>query len=442
MIPSLKVIRLEAVDFKRLEAVAIDTDTTKPIVLTGDNAQGKSSILDAIMWALTRKGTDKPVREGAEETTVCVKLRDGNDKVYHIKRRGKDGKDALQIKTEDGQMPKPQTFLDSLIGNLAFDPEAFSRMKPKEQAEMLREAVGLDVSDLEESYKGVYAQRTEAKRAKDSAEKVFKACPIVAGGPRTETNVADLIKEQNEIREKLTAANTAIDRSDQLKERTNECEEEVREAEKALDEAKARLKNASAQFKAALEEAAELANEKGPMTQRLEEVDEEINGLSEHNTNIRQHNQQIEDRKAKESTYKETLQRHKDLDDKVKAIVKEKEDRIKAAEFPIDGLSIDGDTVTINKVPFADLNTAERIKMSASIAIAQNPNLRIIFVREGALVNKANLKMLEELAQQHDMQVWIEKFQEDPGESGLHIEAGSITHVDGEEAENSQLTLI
>lgn len=439
---TLKVIRLEAVDFKRIEAVAIDTDTTKPIILTGDNAQGKSSILDAIMWALTRKGTDKPVRDGAEEATVALTLRDGSNKTYTIKRRAKDGKDALQIKTEDGQMPKPQTFLDSLIGNLAFDPEAFTRMKPKEQADMLREAVGLDVSDLEERYKTAYAQRTEASRTKDQAEKLYKACPIVAGAPKEEANVADLIAEQDKLRETIIEANGAMDKVEGKKGMLNHAEGEVKDLEDQLARAKDRLEKAKTEYKEALEKADKLIKDKAPATQRLEEVAEQIKGISDHNAAIRDHNRQIEERQQKEQAYKVAIKRHKELDDEVKAILKEKEDRIKSAKFPIDGLSIDEDTVTINNVPFSDLNTAERIKISASIAIAQNPSLRIIFVREGALVNRANLKVLEELAQKHDMQVWIEKFQEEPGESGLHMVAGSVTHIDGKESGPTQLELV
>ena len=110
--------------------------------------------------------------------------------------------------------------------------------------------------------------------------------------------------------------------------------------------------------------------------------------------------------------------------------------------MPIPGLAITDDVVTLNGVPFADLNTAQRIQVSAMIAMAQNPTLKVIFVREGALISRSNLAVLQDLADKKGYQLWIEKFQEEAGSTGLHIVEGHVEQIDGKPAPAAQLSLI
>lgn len=63
--------------------------------------------------------------------------------------------------------------------------------------------------------------------------------------------------------------------------------------------------------------------------------------------------------------------------------------------------------------------------------MAQNPKLKVILIREGALVNKTNMKVLTDLAAIGGYQLWIEKFQEEASSDGLHITDGHISHVNG-----------
>ena len=49
---SIKINRLEAENIKRVKAVMIEPTADGLTVIGGNNRQGKSSVLDAIMWAL------------------------------------------------------------------------------------------------------------------------------------------------------------------------------------------------------------------------------------------------------------------------------------------------------------------------------------------------------------------------------------------------------
>jgi DNA repair exonuclease SbcCD ATPase subunit len=439
----MKLVRLEILDFKRISAVAIDADSGNPIILSGDNGQGKSSCLDAIEWALTRSGTEQPIRNGAESTTVALTLSDGATRTYTVKRKQKGSNAYLDITSEDGsKMPSPQKFLDAMIGNLAFDPEAFTRLKPKEQADALRLAVGLDTSDLDQAYKEAFAARTEANRAKDNAEKIFKACPVVAGAPREKQSAAGLIAERDKLNAEIRTAEAAAE----LLEETQECivaqHEKIATLEAQLQQARAylaKLQQDNEQQEASCRdrEAATAGHQA-----KVAAIDAALTNLDAANSEIDAHNRALDDRRAKEEAYRNALKRATDLDAEVKRIQAEKEARIAAAKFPVPGLAIEDDTVKVNDVPFSDLNTAERIKVSTLIAMAQNPELKVIFVREGALVSRANLAVLAALAEQHGMQVFIEKFSEEPEEDSIHLEDGHITHVNGTAAPAQQLQLV
>lgn len=439
----MKLIRLEALDFKRLSAVAIDADTQNPIVLTGDNGQGKTSVLDAIMWALTRSGVEKPIRNGAESATVALTLSDGSSRTYTVRRKAKGANAYLDITAEDGsKMPSPQKFLDAMIGNLAFDPEAFTRLNAKQQAEALRQAVGLDTTDLDTAHKAAYAQRTEANRVKDIAEKAYKGCPVVSNQPLEPKDAAALVKQRDTLDADLRMRDTAVDALEQCDERISQCQVHIKSLEEKLRtvrEALAQHEEERVAYELSVTKRTEATKDH---EERIAKLNEELAGITEHNAKITEHNRQIEDRNTKHAAYQTALKRATELDNEVKRIVSEKEQRIAAAKFPVPGLAIEDDTVMVNNVPFSDLNTAERIKISTLIAMAQNPQLKVIFVREGALVSRANLAVLADLAKEHEMQIFIEKFNEEPEDDSIHIEDGSVTHINGKPAEAQQLTLV
>lgn len=437
----MQITRLEIVDFKRIEAAAIDCDGN-PIILTGDNGQGKSSILDAIVYALQRTGTGKPIRDGQEGCTVALTI-EGTEQTLHIKRRAKGENAYLDVTDAEGKkIPSPQKFLDALIGNLAFDPEAFTRLKAKEQADALRIATGLDTSDLDEAYKIAFSKRTDANRAKESAEKVYNACPVAAGGKREKQSASALITERDQLSKEVMEAEKSAKLYEEAEEAIVEKHQLIQELEQKLAQARgdlAKMQGGQKDHKQALEK--RIAATQGHR-ERLAAIDATLADLDAANTDADAHNRLIDDRAAKQETYKSAIGTAKKLDDEVKRLVAEREERIAAAKMPIPGLTIEDDTVLLNNVPFADLNTAERIKVSAMIAMAQNPTLRVIFVREGALMSRANLAVLRDLAEQHGVQLWIEVFSETAGAEGLHIVEGLISQKDGKPAPAAEFALM
>jgi hypothetical protein len=113
------------------------------------------------------------------------------------------------------------------------------------------------------------------------------------------------------------------------------------------------------------------------------------------------------------------------LNSKMEAIDTEKIDALKAAKFPIKGLSISDDGVTYNAVPFKQCSSAERLRVSIAIAMAMSPKLRVIRIVDGSLIDSKNMAIIESMCKDNDYQCWIEKVDES-GKIGIYIEDGEV----------------
>jgi recombinational DNA repair ATPase RecF len=155
----MNIIEMNITNVKRIVAVHIEPETGDHVVLTGDNGQGKSSILDAVYLALTNKGLEDPIRHGTSRASIKLHI-DGAEGNFWIERNISRKSNTLRVYPENGEDIKaPQRFLDGLIGTLAFDPLEFMRMDAEHQAEMIRRLVGIDTTAIDQEYATLYAQR-------------------------------------------------------------------------------------------------------------------------------------------------------------------------------------------------------------------------------------------------------------------------------------------
>ena len=157
----MKIVALEAENIKHIRAVSIEPDGSL-VVIGGKNEQGKSSVLDSIQYALAGQASipSQPIRSGQKKASIKLDL--GDIEVFRtFTQKGT----RLVVKNKDGStFASPQTMLEKLLGNLAFDPLKFSRMGPKEQLETLKQVVGLDFDSLNVQYRQLFDKRTDINR--------------------------------------------------------------------------------------------------------------------------------------------------------------------------------------------------------------------------------------------------------------------------------------
>ncbi len=102
-----------------------------------------------------------------------------------------------------------------------------------------------------------------------------------------------------------------------------------------------------------------------------------------------------------------------------------KADMLEQASFPVQGLSFDEEGVLYNGIPFEQASGAERLRVSTAIGIALQPELKVLLIRDGSLLDDKNLEMLRLMAEEHNAQIWLERVGDNDNASVI-IEDGLI----------------
>jgi chromosome segregation ATPase len=150
------------------------------------------------------------------------------------------------------------------------------------------------------------------------------------------------------------------------------------------------------------------------------EITKKISEASTINAKIRANNVVIT-AKAEETRLSELYsERGKDI----KRLEESKASLLASAPLPIKGISVNAIMqVTYNGVPISDLSTAEKVKIGAAIAVAQNPKATIILVDDVSLLDTDNLSMLHDICK--DFQIW-QVLNDSTGKEGFFIEEGIL----------------
>jgi hypothetical protein len=405
----VKIVRLEAENLKRLRAVEIEPDGNV-VVISGRNGQGKTSVLDAIWFALgggpAMRDTARPIRDGAEHASVALDLGD-----IRVTRTWSGEKTSLKVESADGaRYNSPQQMLDGLVGRLSFDPLAFAQQDEKSQLATLLSLVELpfDPKLLDGQRRALYEDRTVIGREVKTLEGHLAGLPEADGDvPAEEVNAADLIGD-------LRRAQDALRHREQT--------------EKSYHESVARVQRLRAEFAAAKAEMDDLAEQVAslPTAPDPTSIEADLQAVDETNRKVRAANERLrvaELLEAKQGEYDTHTE-------KIALLDQEKADAVAAAKMPIDELGFTDDGVTYRGVPFKQASAAEQLRVSVAMALALNPTLRVIRITDGSLLDSANMALIEEMARDRDAQVWIERVSED-GQVGILIEDGSVVSVNG-----------
>ncbi len=427
----MHIVRLEAENYKRIRAVEITPDGNL-VVVSGRNGQGKSSVLHAIWAAIKNAAAGKenpdPIRHGETEARVRVHL--GDLVVTRTWKAGKPPK--LMVHDSEGRPKrKPQALLDSLVGKISFDPTGFLRLKAADQrAELLKLVVlSFDLDELEARHADLFARRTEAGRVTRVSEGEVEKLAPVSGDTPPKVSVTDLSRA-------LTLSMEKHERARFLRSEVELCDLRFARASAELTAARAELKkceevfeNCSVSLAGAKADADKIptGTDEMPSEGNLGDpvaIQAKIAAAVEANA---LHDEAIRNaarRKQVEAEAEAAREHYQELHQAIDAIEEEKATGLKAAVFPVDGLSFSDDGVLYNDIPFVQCCASEQLKVSVAMAMALNPTIRVILVEDGSLLDEESMGVLEEMAIEHDCQVWVEVVGE--GESGVLIEDGQV----------------
>ena len=403
----MKIIKFSAENVKRLKAVEITPDGTMQIV-AGRNAQGKSSVLDAIWLALgggpAARATSRPIRDGEESASVTLDLGD-----LIVTRTWKGDKTSLTVKGKDGaKYSSPQSMLDGLVGRLSFDPLEFTRLSSTEQRDALLALVELPFVPAELDAKRVklYDDRTEIGRQGKALGDVPAVDKSLPEAERSASELLGKIRAAQEVEREFAeagrAATIAVEKVAEIKSQIALLNDDLSNWERTVKSREDALKALTAPADTAALEAS-------------------LSGLEDTNAAIRANNHAREQAKAKASL----TTKYNDLTKSIDTLDATKAKGLAAAKFPVDGLGFDDGGVTYQGVPFSQASSAEQIRVSLAMAMSLNPTLRVVRIMDGSLLDADSLALIAEMAAESECQVWIERVGDGDG-VGVVIEDGSV----------------
>jgi energy-coupling factor transporter ATP-binding protein EcfA2 len=429
----MKIVKLTVENIKRLSAVEI-TPTGELVIVGGKNDAGKSSLLDAIEMAIGGESSTpaQPVRRGQKTGRVVLDL---GDLVVTRSFTEAGGRKLIVANKDGARFPSPQAMLDRLYGALSFDPLSFEREDSKTQAAILRNLVGLDVSDLDAQRATLYDERTRANRDVRALEVKVDSCQTYPDAPAAEVSIqaiSDDLAASERARERVTAAatqrNALISRRGVLVEKLAAVRKDIDRLKQQLALAETSAAQTDVDIQAvddalshstkAHDDAVAAMPDTAASRARLADA-ERIN------QQVRT-NRQAADASAMLADARAVV---KGLTAQIDRIEAEKQTRLAAAAFPVPGLGVNDDGVLVDGLPFDQASTSDRIRISVAIGLAMHPKLRVLLVRDGSLLGSDKLDILATMAADSGAQVWLELMQESPDDrTTVYIEDGAIRH--------------
>lgn len=399
----MRIIKLQAEAFKRLIAVDI-TPEGDLVQITGRNAQGKTSVLDAIEVALggMRSAPDMPIHDGESQARIVCDLED-----LVVTRTFTHKGSGLTVEAKDGRkLTSPQKVLDALVGTLSFDPLGFTRMAKPEQLALLLELSGLDLAELDGRIEELKGQRLDFGRTLKN-ERAIPIPPHDDSAP-----AAPIVVE--ELMTKLREARTIVVRNSEIAGSIETCQKNIETMEKQIVHL-GQEKQRTAMAMKDLQDA-QLPEKDLPDLAALEE---RIAGAEAENLKLR--GNEIHAGHAEKCAELESELR--DVNHLLTKSESERKKAVREATFPVEGLGFDAQGVTFFDIPFDQCSGADQLRVSVAMGFALNPTLKVLLIRDGSLLDNRNLEHLAKMAGEAGAQVWIERVS-DGERVGVYIEDG------------------
>ena len=135
-------MKISKIRISNLFGIKEQTLDGKSVEITGSNGMGKTSILDAIRYALTNNSErDYIVKKGEVEGEILIETDTG----LSINRKKRtQSNDYKSIKQNEKEINSPETFLKDIFTPMQLEPMKFSQMSKQEQNRMILDLIQFD----------------------------------------------------------------------------------------------------------------------------------------------------------------------------------------------------------------------------------------------------------------------------------------------------------
>ncbi len=371
----VKITSFEAENVKRIKAVQFTPSEDGLTIIGGKNANGKTSVLDSIVYAL---GGEKyrPKNFNRDGSAVPGKIRIELSNGLIVERSGKNA--TLKVTDPTGRKAG-QKLLNEFIEPLALNLPKFLNASDKEKGETLLQIIGVgeELSELDKQENLIYSERTLVGRDADKKAKLAEALEYYPDAPEELVSASELIKQQQEILAKNGRNEEFRQKASDLEKKEALAWEKVTLAQAELEKAQARLEELKKEFnevseakEAAFFDASKLEDES------TAEIEENIANIEEINRRVRANLT-----KANAVDEAEQLQNeYKKLTGDLEAVREQRKALLDSADLPLEGLSVNEGALIYKGQQWSDMSSAEQLIVATAIVRKLNPECGFVLM--------------------------------------------------------------
>lgn len=358
---AIKINRLEIENVKRVKAVKLEPSQNGLTIIGGNNNQGKTSILDAIAWAL---GGDKyrPSKAQREQSVIPPNLHIVMNNGLVVERKGKNS--SLKVMDPDGKKGGQQ-LLNEFVEQLALDLPKFMDASGREKAQTLLRIIGVgeQFAALEKKEKEQWSERQAIGRIADQKEKYAKEQVYYPDVPEQPVSVSELIRQQQEI----LLQNGENRRK---REQRHKLEQEYQDLTEQIQE----LLNRQARVEGDLKIARECAE--GLEDRSTAQLEENIAEIEEINRKVRANL----DKERAEDDAQEYRRQYQELTSGIEETAKAKRALLENAELPLPELAVEDGELVYRGQQWDNMSGSDRLKVATAIVRKLNPRCGFVLL--------------------------------------------------------------
>lgn len=380
--------KLEIENVKRVKAVKLEPSATGLTIVGGNNNQGKTSVLDAIAWALGGNKY-KPSQAQREGSTIPPSLKITLSNGLIVERSGKNS--TLKVIDPSGNKAG-QNLLDSFVEELAINLPKFMEQTSKEKAKTLLQIIGVgpQLAELEMQEKAKYDERHAIGVIADQKEKFAKEQPYYPDAPKELVSIAELIQQQQEILARNGENARKRQNLNVIENDYNFTLANVQRLEKELEEARAKEQALAQDLDIARKDVSVLLDES------TQEIEDSIANIEQINLKVRAN---LDKDKAEEDA-KGYREQYRELDLVIADIRKQKTDLLTNADLPLPGLSVDDGELLYLGQRWDNMSGSQQLQVATAIVRKLKPECGFV------LIDK--LEQMDQLTLQ-EFGAWLEQ---------------------------------
>ena len=363
-----KITALEIENVKRVKAVAMQPSPSGLTVIGGKNGQGKTSVLDAIAWAL---GGEKfrpsdPQREGsALPPSLRIELSNG----LIVERKGKNS--DLKVTDPRGERAG-QTLLNQFVEQFALDLPRFMQASSRDKALTLLNILGIGdkLAELDRQETELYNRRHAIGQIADQKKKFAAELPDYPDAPSEFVSASELIRQQQDILARNGENRRKRQHADQLAaDYHNICERigELYAQIHALEEKRDTLAD---DLRTAQLDAQQLVD------QSTAELEENIANIENINVKVRAN---LDKAKAEDEA-EHYAEQYAVLTGQIETVRADRLALLNGAELPLPGLSVEAGELIYDGKRWDCMSGSDQLIVATAIVRALNPRCGFVLL--------------------------------------------------------------